>query len=105
MKVLVCDPIHPDGVHTLRSAGFVVDEKPSINKAELVDVAKDYDVLVVRGRTKIDSAIIESAPGLKIIGRAGVGLDNVDVQTAKRRGVVVLNTPAAPSTSVAELTV
>src|SRR5712692_11413903 len=105
MKILVCDPIHPDGVHALRSAGFDVDEKPSIDKAGLLVVANQYDALVIRGRTKIDAAVLESAPGLKIIGRAGVGLDNVDVQSAKQRGLVILNTPAAPSTSVAELTI
>ncbi len=105
MKILVCDPIHPDGVEALRSAGFDVDEKPSIDKSGLLDVANQYDALVIRGRTKIDAAILDSAPRLKIIGRAGVGLDNVDVHSAKQRGLVVLNTPAAPSTSVAELTV
>jgi len=105
LKILVCDPIHPDGVQALRFAGFDVDEKPSIDKAGLLDMANQYDALVIRGRTKIDAAILDSAPGLKIIGRAGVGLDNVDVQSAKERGLLVLNTPAAPSTSVAELTV
>jgi len=105
MKILVCDPIHPDGVEALRSAGFDVDEKPSIDKSGLLDVANQYDALVIRGRTKIDAAILDSAPRLKIIGRAGVGLDNVDVHSAKQRGLVVLNTPAAPLTSVAELTV
>src|SRR6266849_182481 len=89
MKILVCDPIHPDGVQALRSAGFDVDEKPSIDKAGLLNVANQYDALVIRGRTKIDAAILDSAPGLKISGRAGVGLDNVDLH----------------STNVAELTV
>jgi len=105
MKLLVCDPIHPDGVQSLRAAGFDVDEKPTIDRAGLLDVLRNYDAVVVRGRTKIDATTIESAPGLKIVGRAGVGLDNVDVKSAKQRGVAVLNTPAAPSTSVAELTV
>ena len=70
-----------------------------------MSIAKNYDALVVRGRTKIDKSIMEAAPGLRIIGRAGVGLDNVDVQSAKKAGITVLNTPTAPSTSVAELTV
>ena len=105
MKLLICDQIHPDGVEALRAAGLHVDERPTIDKAGLLEVAKNYDVLVIRGRTKIDSQLIESAPNLKIIGRAGVGLDNVDVQSAKKAGIKVLNTPAAPSTSVAELTV
>jgi D-3-phosphoglycerate dehydrogenase / 2-oxoglutarate reductase len=105
MKVLICDPIHPDGVEALRNAGFDVDERPTIDKAGLLEVAKNYDALIIRGRTKIDSPLIGSTPKLKIIGRAGVGLDNVDVQSAKNAGIKVLNTPAAPSTSVAELTV
>ncbi len=105
LKVLVCDPIHPEGVQALKSAGFEVDERPTIDKIRLMEVAGNYDVLVVRGRTKIDASLIGSARNLRIIGRAGVGLDNVDVQSAKRAGILVLNTPAAPSTSVAELTV
>ncbi len=105
MKVLVCDPIDQDGIRALRSAGFQVDLQPTIDKTTLLATARNYDVLVVRGRTKIDTSIIEAAPNLKMIGRAGVGLDNVDVQRAKNAGILVLNTPGAPATSVAELTV
>ncbi len=105
MKILICDPIHPEGVQSLRDAGFEVDEKPTIDRAGLLGVVRNYDAVVVRGRTKIDAGIIESAPGLKFIGRAGVGLDNVDVKSAKQKGVVVLNTPAAPSNSVTVLTI
>ncbi len=65
----------------------------------------DYEILVVRGRTKVDASLIKNAPRLRIIGRAGVGLDNIDLQAAKDAGVSVLNTPGAPSTSVAELTI
>jgi D-3-phosphoglycerate dehydrogenase / 2-oxoglutarate reductase len=105
MKALICDPIHPDGIRALREAGFDVDERPTIDKTELLQIAKNYEALIIRGRTKIDSSLIASAASLRIIGRAGVGLDNVDVQSAKKAGIKVLNTPAAPSTSVAELTV
>jgi D-3-phosphoglycerate dehydrogenase / 2-oxoglutarate reductase len=105
MKILICDPIHPDGVAALRDAGFDVDERPTIDKLGLLEVAKNYDTLIIRGRTKIDRPLIESTKRLKIVGRAGVGLDNVDIQSAKNAGIIVLNTPAAPSTSVAELTV
>ncbi len=65
----------------------------------------DYEILVVRGRTKVDASLIKSAHRLRIIGRAGVGLDNIDLQAAKDAGISVLNTPGAPSTSVAELTI
>lgn len=105
MKVLVCDHIHPEGTQVLRAAGFQVDEKPQIVRQELDQVVSDYDILVVRGRTKIDARIIRTAENLRIIGRAGVGLDNIDTQTAMQAGITVLNTPAAPSVSVAELTI
>src|SRR5712692_5591119 len=105
LRVLICDLIHADGVQALRSSSFQVDEQPTITREQLLQTAKNYDVLVVRGRTKVDAAVIQSAPHLKIVGRAGVGLDNVDVSSAKKAGVTVLNTPAAPSSSVAELTV
>jgi len=103
--VLVCDHIHPEGTQILRAAGFRVDENPQIVRKELEQVILDYDILVVRGRTKVDAGIISRAKNLKIVARAGVGLDNIDTQTAKQAGITVLNTPAAPSVSVAELTI
>ncbi len=105
MKVLVCDQIHPDGIALLRNASFDVDDKAGIEKAQLLREVEDYDVLIVRGRTKVDSAVIAASKKLRIVGRAGVGLDNIDIHSAKQKGVAVINTPAAPSTSVAELTV
>ncbi|TMI37734.1 3-phosphoglycerate dehydrogenase, partial [Candidatus Bathyarchaeota archaeon] len=77
---------------------------PGLDKAKLASMIGQYDVLIVRGRTKVDSSLI-NASRLKIVGRAGVGLDNIDLQAAKEKGVIVLNTPGAPTTSVAELTV
>lgn len=103
--MLVCDHIHPEGTQILRAAGFRVDENPQIVRKELEQVILDYDILVVRGRTKVDAGIISRAKNLKIVARAGVGLDNIDTQTAKQAGITVLNTPAAPSVSVAELTI
>ena len=105
MRVLVCDPIHGDGLAILRAAGFQVDDQAGIDKARLVEVIPNYEVAIVRGRTKLDANTIKAAKKLKIIGRAGVGLDNVDVEVAKAAGIQVWNTPGAPSTSVAELTV
>src|SRR5712692_807369 len=105
MRVLICDPIHADGLAILRTAGFQVDDQASIDKARLVEVIPNYEVAIVRGRTKIDASVIKTARKLRVIGRAGVGLDNVDVEAAKARGIQVWNTPGAPSTSVAELTV
>jgi D-3-phosphoglycerate dehydrogenase / 2-oxoglutarate reductase len=105
MRVLVCDPIHPDGLAILRAADFQVDDQPGIDRAKLVELIPNYEVAIVRGRTRFDATVIRAARKLKIIGRAGVGLDNVDVEAAKAAGVQVWNTPGAPSTSVAELTV
>ncbi|HVH16102.1 MAG TPA: hydroxyacid dehydrogenase [Candidatus Angelobacter sp.] len=104
MRVLISDPIDDEGVKILSDAGFTVDYEPGIDKSRLASVINQYDVLIVRGRTKVDAALIRSSH-LKIVGRAGVGLDNVDLQAAKEKGVAVLNTPSAPTTSVAELTI
>jgi D-3-phosphoglycerate dehydrogenase len=105
MQVLVCDSIHPDGLQILRSAGFQVDDQTGIDRTKLVDLISNCEVLIVRGRTKIDAGVIKAASKLRIIGRAGVGLDNIDLEAAKANGIQVWNTPGAPSTSVAELTV
>jgi len=104
-RVLVCDPIHEEGIEKLRQAGFDVNVESTISHEELRNAVSDYDVLVVRSRTKVTREIIEAGKRLKAIGRAGVGLDNIDVETAEKRGVAVLNTPEAPAEAVAELTI
>jgi D-3-phosphoglycerate dehydrogenase len=105
MRVLVCDSIHPDGLAILRDAGFQIDDQAGIDKAKLAELIPNYEVTIVRGRTKLDANMIKAARKLRIIGRAGVGLDNIDVEAALAAGIQVWNTPGAPSTSVAELTV
>ena len=105
MRVLVCDSVHPDGLAILRAAGFEVDDQAGIDKAKLVELIPNYEVAVVRGRTRFDASMIMAARKLRIIGRAGVGLDNIDLEAARAGGIKVLNTPGAPSTSVAELTI
>src|SRR5437016_8595538 len=104
LKVLISDPIDEEGVKILSDAGFIVDNQPGLDKSKLASIINQYDVLIVRGRTKVDSSMLRDST-LKIVGRAGVGLDNIDLQAAKEKGVIVLNTPRAPTTSVAELTV
>jgi D-3-phosphoglycerate dehydrogenase len=102
MKVLVNDAIAEAGIQKLKDAGFevVVDHlEPEDLKAQI----KDFDGLIVRSATKATREIIEAADNLKVIGRAGVGLDNVDREAAKEKGIEVRNTPAATSISVAEL--
>ena len=105
MKVLVCDPIHEDGIRILKDAGFDVDINPNISYEELKGKVRNYDVLVVRSRTKVTREIIEAGEKLKVVGRAGAGIDNIDVEAAKEKGVKVLNTPEAPAIAVAELTI
>jgi len=105
MKVLVCDPIHEDGIKILRDAGFEIDISPDISYEELKGKVRNYDVLVVRSRTKVTREIIEAGEKLKVVGRAGAGIDNIDVEAAKEKGVKVLNTPEAPAIAVAELTI
>jgi len=104
-RVLICDPIHQDGVKLLCDAGYEVVEKPKISKDELLADAKDFEVIVVRGRTKVTADVITAATSLKVIARSGVGLDNIDLEAAKKRGIAVVSTPAAPVTSVAELAI
>lgn len=103
MKVLISDPIDKQGVDLLRSAGLTVDERPGLAPEELVQIIPDYHALIVRSATKVTRQIIEAGKNLKVIGRAGVGLDNVDAAAAHERGIKVVNTPAATSVTVAEL--
>ena len=103
IKILVCDPIHEDGISMLKDAGFAVDLETSITAEGLVNTAGDYDALVVRSRTKVNSQVISAAKRLKVIARAGVGLDNIDLEAAEKAGVKVVNSPEAPANAVAEL--
>ncbi|MCS7282497.1 MAG: D-2-hydroxyacid dehydrogenase [Anaerolineae bacterium] len=105
MKVLVCDPIDPEAVETMRQAGIEVDVRDTITAAELEAAVADYDVLVVRSRTKVTAAVMDKAPKLKLIVRGGVGVDNIDVSHAEAKGIEVRNTPLASANSVAELTI
>ncbi len=103
MKILICDAIHKDGVTMLQDAGFQVDLDTSITPEGLIEKIPSYDAIVVRSRTKVRKEALEATTNLKAVARAGVGLDNVDLVTAKERGVEVINSPEAPSNAVAEL--
>lgn len=105
MKVLICDPTDPRAIERMRDAGIDVDVQDDISAQQLPQVLPAYDGMVVRSRTKVRQALIDAAENLKVIVRGGVGLDNIDVDYARSRGIAVLNTPAAASASVAELTV
>ena len=103
MKVLISDPIAKEGIEILKKAGHEVVEKPGLPPDELKKVVPEFNGIIVRSATKVTKEIIEAGKNLKVIGRAGVGLDNVDRETAKAKGIKVVNTPAATSISVAEL--
>src|SRR5690348_2345907 len=105
MKVLVCDPVSAKGISLLqqRPEFEVVVLPKRLSEAELIPVVKDVVAMVVRSETKVTRKVIESAPALRVVGRAGVGVDNVDVEAATERGVVVMNTPAGNTISTAEL--
>jgi D-3-phosphoglycerate dehydrogenase / 2-oxoglutarate reductase len=104
MKVLVSDKLSESGVAILRAGGLEVDVKPGLKPEELVSIIKEYDGLVVRSATKVTAQLIEAGERLKVIGRAGSGLDNVDQAAATRRGVVVMNTPGGNTVTTAEHT-
>lgn len=103
IRVLVCDPIHEDGTRMLRDAGFLVDERPGITQEDLMKAVGGYEALVVRSRTKVTAEVLNASERLKVVARAGVGLDNIDVKEAEARGIKVINSPEAPSVAVAEL--
>ena len=105
VKVLVCEPVSEKALEILKNAGMEVDYIPGISYGELVKSVKNYHVIVVRGATRVDSEVISRGEVLRVIGRAGTGLDNIDLKTAKERGVVVINTPEALVNSVAELVI
>lgn len=102
MKVLVSDNISSKGVEILKKAGLDVDVKTGMKPEELVACIGDYDGLVIRSATKVTAAIIEAASRLKVIGRAGSGLDNVDKAAASKKGIVVMNTPGGNTMTTAE---
>lgn len=106
MNVLVCDPISPRGIayFQARPEFKVTVLSKRLSEAELLPLVADADALVVRSETKVTKKVLEAAPHLKVVGRAGVGIDNVDVEGATQRGVVVMNTPAGNTITTAELT-
>jgi D-3-phosphoglycerate dehydrogenase len=102
-KVLIADDLSPRGIAILKAGtGISVDVKVGLKPAELVGIIGGYHGLVVRSATKVTAEILEAAGQLKIVGRAGIGVDNIDVRAASRRGVIVENTPSGNATTAAE---
>lgn len=102
IRILANDGIDPVGKHMLEQAGFTVDTE-NIPQEQLPEALKSYDAITVRSATKVRKELIDACPNLRLIGRGGVGMDNIDVEYAKSKGLAVVNTPAASSPSVAEL--
>jgi D-3-phosphoglycerate dehydrogenase len=102
MKILISDKLQEEGIKIFEENGFDVDKKFSITNDELKEQIEQYHGVVVRSRTKLTADVLDRATNLKVIGRAGVGLDNIDIQKASELGIEVLNTPEAPSITVAE---
>src|SRR5438477_6121561 len=102
-KVLVADAISQRGVDELaRDGGLDVLVQTKLSPAKLIEIIPEFAALIVRSQTKVTAEILNAAKQLRVVGRAGVGVDNVDVETATRRGVVVLNAPGANTVSTAE---
>lgn len=102
MKILICDPIAEDGLVILRDSSAQVDVKTGMTKEELLKTVNGYDAIVVRSETKITSDVLAACSHLQVVGRAGVGIDNIDVPAATERGVVVVNAPTGNIASAAE---
>lgn len=104
-KILISDALSQEGIDVLQShSGFQVDIKTGMTPVELKQVIGEYDGLVIRSATQVTADVIASANKLKVVGRAGVGVDNVDLTAATQRGIIVMNTPGGNTTSTAELT-
>ena len=104
-KVLVCDAIDQAGINSLKGVGMTVDYMPDITATELISRVKEYQVIIVRSRTKITKEVINAAANVKIIARVGVGLDNIDLNAAELRNVRVINAAEAAINAVSELVI
>ena len=101
-KILITDGLDESGQSILRASAEVYD-KSGISAEELVNVIGDYDGLIVRGRTRVTAVVFDAASRLKVVGRAGVGVDNIELDAAKKHNVAVVNAPTSTTVAVAEL--
>ncbi len=102
LRILITDGLEENGQSILRAAAQV-DDRPDLPGAELGQVVSGYDALIVRGRTRVTAEVLQATSRLRVVGRAGVGVDNIDLVAAKKRGVTVVNAPTSTTTAVAEL--
>ncbi|HEX9372270.1 MAG TPA: NAD(P)-dependent oxidoreductase, partial [Roseiflexaceae bacterium] len=103
-RILVTETIAEEGLAALHAAADV-DLRTDLDKATLLEILPHYDALVVRSGTKVTAEVLAASERLRVVGRAGTGVDNIDVDAATRRGIVVVNAPASNSVAVAELTI
>jgi D-3-phosphoglycerate dehydrogenase len=101
-KVLISDKLSPQAIEIFKDRGVEVDVKTGLSEEELLKIIGDYDGLAIRSATKVNTKVLEAAKNLKVVGRAGIGVDNVDVKAATARGVIVMNTPFGNSVTTAE---
>ncbi len=102
VKVLISDKLSPAAIAIFKDRGVEVDVKTGLTPAELREIIGQYDGLAIRSATKVTKEVLDVAPNLKVVGRAGIGVDNVDVKSATSRGVVVMNTPNGNAITTAE---
>jgi len=105
LKVLISDKLSADGIAVLEKAGLSVDLKPGLPEAELEKIIGGYDAMLVRSETQVTKKLIEAAKKMKIIGRAGVGVDNIDVEAATKAGIIVVNSPEGNTIAASEHTI
>ncbi len=104
-KILISDPLSEEGIYPLREAENIkVDIKTGLSPEELLQVIEEYDGLIVRSQTQVTREVIERGHNLKVIGRAGVGVDNIDLDAATENGIIVVNAPDGNTNSAAEHT-
>jgi D-3-phosphoglycerate dehydrogenase len=101
-RVLISDDLSPAAVDIFKQRGITTDVKVGLSKDELERLIKDYDGLAVRSATKVTGKVIEAAKKLRVVGRAGIGVDNIDVKAATAKGIIVMNTPFGNSITTAE---
>ncbi|MDO9246200.1 MAG: phosphoglycerate dehydrogenase, partial [Phenylobacterium sp.] len=101
-RVLIADKLSPAAIDIFKQRGVDADVKTGLSKEELLKIIDQYDGLAVRSATKADKDVIAAATNLKVIGRAGIGVDNVDIPAATSKGIVVMNTPFGNSITTAE---
>src|SRR5271165_5462157 len=101
-RVLISDKLSPAAVAIFEERGVEVDVKPGLDKDELASIIGEYDGLAIRSATKVTARLLERATRLRVVGRAGIGVDNVDIPAATARGVIVMNTPFGNSITTAE---